>query len=32
MAKILTPGLPAFAVTGLLITGHSALINVVVGA
>lgn len=32
MSKILTPGRLAFAVTGLLIIGHSALINVVAGA
>lgn len=32
MTKMLTSGLLAFATTGLLIVGHSALINVVVGA
>ncbi len=32
MTKILTPGLLAFAMTGLLIIGHSALITVVAGA
>lgn len=32
MTKFLTPGLLAFAMTGLLIIGHSALITVVAGA
>lgn len=32
MTKMLTPGMLAFALTGLLIIGHGALINVVVGA